>query len=296
MFAQCAEDNVERVQVDKYFTSGLKTDQFLEILHRRAVRRVALSVISGRSGSSYLAAILRGCGFGVGKELFNQGAPERLSNIAEPNRFDVFLEHKLLRWTKNGVLYFQVTPARLRGLLTLVPGEAWRAADATVSLIYRRDIFSQAISKYNASSTGMWHTTKTPQAPRAVNVDPRSPEAVAALIASEQRGIRIAQEHFGVETPFILYYEDIVAAPYESALALLRHHGASQDCEAALTASIADSQLPKKIVRDEFAAQYKAMRDAIPAFDEWLAKRMALGAHPTIAKEMRNALLKAPPG
>lgn len=286
--------SAEPISLHEYFAPvAITPSQFVELLGECGVNRVAISLISGRCGSSYLASIVSKCGFGTGREPFNQVPRGLLERVAAPDDFVGFLRHRITAASAEGVLYFQITPGRMLRLMRLVPAACWITAQASVNLIYRRNFVSQTLSFYNAASTGIWHTTTHARKETRTTGDylPWSLSFIPKLLRIELRGLQLLRREFEIAEPVIVFYEDIVSAGYETTFAFLEHHGAGRDAQNRIPGALADAGNPRKLLRDGFIDQYRGLMEAEPRLNEWIAKRMRMGANPRLTKEILTSRL-----
>lgn len=276
----------------EYFLQGFSSEaHFREVLQEAGVSQVAITIITGRCGSSLLAEISTFCGFGTGSEIFFELPRSTFVEIAAPDNPSDYVA-KLIRFEqRNGILSFQITPQRLRPFDQIVPLEFLRSFGAVPSIVFRRNIFAQAISYFNAIATGLWHSTGQFVAP---NHDLSDSQAVTAILlwvlricAGEIEAMQLARD-LGADFPTPFYYEDIASATYETALAFFDLNRFPVD--SGRLADAVGSATHSKINRARYKDQYQALRSAFPALDGFVRRRISLGYDFKLVKEIEEAV------
>jgi LPS sulfotransferase NodH len=184
------------------------------ILADAGVRRVCVSLIPGRCGSTLLASLVAQLGCcGNGHEAFNERRASRWRRVGETGRgyfAAAVREHSL-----GGVFWFQITPQRHDQLLTnCAPSisRGWR-----YSVILRRDLVAQAMSLVYAIDTGIWHSSHpsySPFSPLRLSGDldliaDRVFDWMAFIVTMERRIVEILEAHD--DGPWLtLFFEDII--------------------------------------------------------------------------------------
>ena len=275
------------IALNRYFEGRVDRPRFEEICRESGVSRVHVSLISGRCGSTLLAHMTSKAGFGRGQEPFNERDEEYLRAVADPSEFARFLLGLFRHGNLDGRLYFQITPPRLEAIQDLLPEGSFPFPDArTWSFIFRRNIAAQAMSYFNASSSGVWHSNQERSTPRASKAF--EPEAVLRWIRHidrmERKAWAIANGHF---EPVVYFYEDIVSAPLETLHAFLDQHGFDVD-PSLLPAAAQDGEAPRKLWREDYPRQYSQLLQAYPWLRDVLRERTA-GAIPSPELERRLA-------
>ncbi len=279
-----------RVRLSEYFSSGIGNKRFKELVEEFQVRDFAVSLIPGRCGSTLLSSMCSRYGFGRGNENFNEAEPEILGKIAGSDEFDIFLSRVFQDSVLNHRFYFQLTPHRLVDLFKLVPADCFENIKATC--LFRRNVFAQALSYYNALRTGIWHTIQDAQTPTEQDRDGEfNPIAVLnwvwRLLRIELQSRKACQEISSHS--LVLYYEDLVASPIETLSTFLAFHGVPVE-SGKLEQSVDQDKGPLKIVRQDYAEQYLRLRSVFPMMDHFVAERLERGANPALSSEIIKAL------
>lgn len=278
----------------EYFLQGLSSEaHFREVLQGAGVNQVAITIITGRCGSSLLAEISTLCGFGTGAEIFFELPRSTFAEIAPPDNPSDYVSRLIRYEQRNGILSFQITPQRLRPLDQILPLEFLRSFGAVPSIIFRRNIFAQAISYFNAIATGLWHSTDQFVA-RNYDVALADSQAVTAILlwvlqicAGEIEAMQLARD-LGTDFPAPFYYEDITSATYETALAFFDLNRFPVD--SARLADAVGAARHSKIDRARYKDQYQALRSAFPALDGFVRQRISLGYDFKLMKEIEEAV------
>ena len=273
----------------EYFSEGFQTvDDLARLLADEGVRTLSISIITGRSGTTLLSHICRSYGFGVGEEPFNERPEGEYKQT--PGEFAVFVSRLLHGNVIDGHFYFQITPARFRPLSTLIPIHYWKELGAAVSLVFRRNVFAQAISFCNAVSSGVWHANQSPVGGNGRSFDGIwALEWVRTVLNDEIEARRMASEIRDGATP-ILYYEDLIAATFESVAAFLSAHRVDVE-PARLQQAIQSSRtVASKVERSGYEAQYEELRRVFPYLDRWLIERIRSGSSDALCRNLIDAL------
>ena len=273
----------------EYFSEGFQTiDDLARLLADEGVRTLSISIITGRSGTTLLSHICRSYGFGVGEEPFNERPEGEYKQTR--GEFSVFVSRLLQGNVIDGNFYFQITPARFRPLSRLIPIHYWKELGAAVSIVFRRNVFAQAISFCNAMSSGVWHANQSP-----VGGNGRSYDGIWALewvrrvLNDEVEARRMASQIRDGAAP-ILYYEDLIAATFESVAAFLSAHLVDVE-PARLQQAIETSRaVASKVERPDYAAQYQELRRVFPYLDRWLIERIRSGSSDALCRNLIDAL------
>jgi hypothetical protein len=272
-----------------YFSDGFETvDAFSRLLADHGIRRTSISIITGRSGTTLLSHICKSYGFGVGEEPFN----ERLEDdyIQGRDGFAEFVSQLLTANALDGNFYFHITPARFRSLSTLLPIHYWRETGAVVSLVLRRNVFAQAISFCNALSTGIWHANQPASVGSGRPYDGLwALEWVQSILNDEIEARRLASQIRDGAVP-ILYYEDLVAATFESVVAFFAAHRIHVDAPRVQTSVETSLGTASKLDRTEYLAQYQELRRVFPSSDGWLIERIRSGSSDALCRNLIDAL------
>lgn len=257
------------VNFSDYFLP-LRAGQMASIKKSAGVDRLYFSIISGRSGSTYLADVCRGLGFGKGEESFNE-LPLGVLEEAEPDRrFDRFLQQTLSDSVVNGTAYFQISVPRLKHLLELVPIDELINEVDLFTAVKRRNILSQAISFHNAQRTGLWHTNRELEVGSGEMSDLRKILAWVREINDMELQIGLLEKRLDIKT---FYYEDIVSSPFETILIFLRyHHFYVSSIE--MNRVLSSENLPRKIKSKKTHIQYLEMIYDFPWLQSILIQRM----------------------
>jgi hypothetical protein len=273
----------------EYFSVGLESfDSLVLLLADHGVRQTSISIITGRSGTTLLSHICKSYGFGVGEEPFNERLEE--DYVQSRGDFSAFLSELLDANVINGNFYFHITPTRFRSLSTLVPINYWKELGAAVSLVFRRNVFAQAISFCNALRTGVWHVNQP-----AVSGNGRAYDGLWALewvqtiLNDEIEARRLASQIKDGAVP-ILYYEDLVTATFESVVAFLAAHRVQIDAERVQQAIQTSRGAPSKIERVGYEAQYQELRSMFGSLDGWLIERIRSGSSDALCGNLIQAL------
>lgn len=257
------------INLPDYF-SPLSTGEFAAIKQKTGVERLYISVITGRSGTSYLANICYRVGFGRGAEIFNERQISFLEKLAPERNFSDFVTKVFKRHVINGNLYFQITPPRLTLLRKLVPDPELAEQTDVVTLITRRNILSQAISFHNAKRTGLWHTNYPARLGTGGDFEPQKVLAWMITISQMEKGLL----NFALDNkPWNFCYEDIVSSPYETVSQFLAAHDYHVQ-PALLNKSLVDTGIAKKISNVDFNTQFDIMIENYPWLNRILLERM----------------------
>jgi LPS sulfotransferase NodH len=273
----------------EYFSGGFdNVDSLARLLADHGVRRTSITIITGRSGTTLLSHICKSYGFGMGEEPFNERPVDNY--VQSRGDFSVFVSQLLSANVIDGNFYFQITPARFRSLSTLVPIHYWREFGTAVSLVFRRNIFAQAISFCNALSTGVWHASQP-----AVSGNGRAYDGLWALewvrtiLNDEIEARRLASQIRDGAVP-ILYYEDLVTATFESVIAFLSAHRVDVDAARVQDAIQTSLATASKIERSGYVAQYQELRRMFTYADGWLIERIRSGSSDALCRNLIDAL------
>jgi len=234
------------------------------------VDRLYFSIITGRSGSTYLADVCRGLGFGQGEEPFNE-LPLGVLEEAEPDRrFDRFLRQTLSNSVIHGTAYYQISIPRLKHLLELVPMEELINEVDLFTAVKRRNILSQAISFHNAQRTGLWHTNAELKVGSGEMFDPRKILAWVREINEMEFQIELLEKRLDIKT---FYYEDIISSPFETILIFLRYHNLYVS-SIEMSRVLSSAHLPQKIKWKQTNIKYLEMIYNFPWLQNILIQRM----------------------
>lgn len=273
----------------EYFTEGFQSiDQLTRLLADQGVRTISISIITGRSGTTLLSHICKSYGFGIGEEPFNE-RPEA-DYVQAPGEFSLFVSQLLHANVIDGNFYFHITPARFRAFSTLLPIHYWRELGAAVSLVFRRNVFAQAISFCNAVSTGVWHANQP-----AVEGSGRSFDGLWALewvrtiLNDEVEARRMASQIRDGAVP-ILYYEDLIAATFESVVAFLTAHRVDVEPMRVQQAIQTSRATASKVERLGYDGQYQELRRVFPYLDGWSIERIRSGSSDALCRNLIDAL------
>jgi hypothetical protein len=240
---------------------AISAAEWNDILTRAGVNEVCWSIITGRCGSTLLASLTAASRFGNGGEPLNDLAEGR---VREP--VEEFVERTVRQRAINGRLYLQINWPRYEKIKEVVP---MFQSEAPPSLIFRRNIFAQALSFWNAHTTGVWHNhagVLNEQRPVQPGLDP------AGFVQ------RIARQEIAMVRRFptaqIFYYEGIVSSPAETLLAFGLYHGATITPEK-ISAATSSERLMQKIARPGYVEQYVELLSQYPK--EVVSRRIVEG-------------------
>jgi hypothetical protein len=257
------------ISLPDYF-SPLKIGELRAIKQATGVDRLYVSIITGRCGSTYLSEICSRSGFGIGEEPFNEQPLSDLEELFPERSFVDFLTRVFTYGAMNGTLYFQITPPRLALLRKLIPEPDFAQQTDAVSFITRRNILSQAISFHNAKRTGLWHTSHELQAGSGSGFDPQEVLAWMRYISVMEEGLL----NFVLDTkPLHLFYEDLIASPYETISLFLKFHRHPVR-PVLLNNALIENGISKKIPTVDFNLQFTYMVNTFPWIVEIITNRM----------------------
>ena len=281
----------------EYFSGGLKSiDELRRLLTEQGVRTVSMSIITGRSGTTLLSHICKLYGFGKGQEPFNERPEDEY--LEGRGDFSLFITRLLHANVIDGNFYFHITPARLRPLSTLLPIQYWKELGTAVSLVFRRNVFAQAISFCNAVSTGVWHSNQPAGSGSGRPYDGSwALEWVRTILKDEIEARLMASQISDGPVP-ILYYEDLIAATFESVIAFLSAHHVDVVPERVQEAIQTSRATTAKVERLGYEAQYRDVRRVFPYVDAWLIERIRSGSSDALCRNLIDALprvVAAPP-
>lgn len=241
--------------------SSALSSEIVSVFRELGVKRSAMSLITGRCGSTLLGEACRQLRFGDGVETLNALAIGQI----QPHERDRIL--KLIRpAVVDGIFYHQTTYHRWKTLSAFVPPEI---LGEEITLIFRRNVIAQAISYVNAIATGKWHSTQVGAAPTAMTV------------AEEvERGLQFVQQIVNAEKSIrkelpnapVFYYEDIVASPLETMHRFMSHHRHPVSIRD-IAVALGSSRITSKLVRDGYAEQYERLFKALPGAADLLWSR-----------------------
>jgi hypothetical protein len=228
------------------------------------IQRAAVSVITGRCGSTFVGNICRQLGFGGGEETLNDLAtgkvpPEDLESI----------RLLLARVVVNGIFYHQTTYRRWQALAQVVPPDC---LGTTVTVIFRRNVVAQAISYVNAVETGIWHSNQVNAKPNPMTESERIERGVFFVkqILAEEILIRQMWPDSSV-----FFYEDIVVSPVETIERFLNVNEYHVDIDK-IADAIDTGAATKKIVRDGYIDLYRKVAAAVGVPNENLWNRSSI--------------------
>jgi LPS sulfotransferase NodH len=181
-----------------------------------------------RSGSSLLCELLFSTGLaGAPAEYFDSEMRKQLSRRWETKSLDDYLRVLLAKKTgPNGVFGFK---AHFFQLDEVFPGASLEAAFPGVRYVYitRSDMLRQAISWVRALQTQKWASDhEVPVRHLEVFSREQIDNLIAGVIERERRWEMFFADS-GIE-PLRVIYEDLVAAPEDTVLAVLGHIGLEQ--------------------------------------------------------------------
>jgi LPS sulfotransferase NodH len=214
----------------------LTHDDYQRILSEVGVRRVCVSLIPGRCGSTLLGQLVAqwGC-CGTGTEAFHERQEAQWRRFVTSDGF--YFASVVRREALGGIFWFQSTPLRHDYLLTMVAPtipSTWR-----YSAILRRDVVAQAMSYVFAIGSGVWHSSSRrydPSTPIGLKEDldllaERVVHWIVELVAIEERIRQILDARID-GPPLVLFYEDIVRDPQEAMLRFCRDAGSMPPVDA----------------------------------------------------------------
>jgi LPS sulfotransferase NodH len=267
-----------RIMASDFFQKrAISADSLRNLMMQYGIKKIALSLIPGRCGSTYLAEVARACGFGIGEEIFNERPEREWENLYPTRNFNHFIAHAFQFYSQNGVFYFQITPHRFRDLATLLPLKTLSDLHPPVTVILRRNIFAQALSYYNAEATGLWHSIGDTSSKSVVPFDtlPILHWAKALLIV-EDECVALALQLAGEEAG-IFYYEDIVSSSAETLACFLQFNSATVTPES-LEEALSTLNV-RKIVRPGYCRQYLGLLSYFPQIQEMVRERYLHGRY-----------------
>lgn len=254
-----------------YFSSPLTLEQFRNVCAQSNTRDLHLMLITGRCGSSFLSHIATNVGFGKGEETFNEWPEEDLRSLATPQEFEKFLLVAMQLAAMGGRFYFQIDPLRLQRLSPLLPPGCGLFPDvASYTVLLRRDIVAQAISYFNAVTSGRWHSTQEGANP--LTTMGFSPRQILYWIEHIHRTEETIVGMFPGGLPDTYYYEDLNSAPFETILRFLQRSGFSIDSRL-IHEALSDEARPKKLVYDTYPDQYASVLASYPWLMDALMER-----------------------
>ena len=257
------------ISLPDYF-SPLSIGEFSAIKQKTGVERLYISVITGRSGSTYIGNICYRVGFGRGQEIFNERQISALEKMAPEKNFLDFVTILFSENVINGNLYFQITPPRLTLLRKLIPDNELAEQTDVVTLITRRNILSQAISFHNAKRTGLWHSNQAGKLGTGGDFDAQKVLAWIIHISQLERGLL----NFALDNkPWNFCYEDIFSSPYETISQFFAAHEYHIQ-PALLNKTLFDTGITKKIPNVDFNNQFDIMLQNYPWLNRILLERM----------------------
>ncbi len=182
-------------------------------LQAAGVTRPYLIVMTGRTGSTWLAAALAQLeGFGNPVEYFSDEALPHYWSYPKPQELSDVVVGMAEKYGDQGVFGFKTNPRRLFWLGEFVDLAATFPSASTAWIDMRRwNLVKQALSFVVAKKTGKWHQFKDQSEP----VDPGAVEisdldlwaAIIDIVAQEQ-----AADHFYRQNdivPLRIYYEEL---------------------------------------------------------------------------------------
>lgn len=243
--------------------SKISNLELAKALEQAGVEKVATSVITGRCGSTFVANVAEVAGYGLGWEIFNGIA---LGNVDPADR--AALVRVIKKGARDGILYHQTTPMRMQALSEILPVHL---IEGKVSLMFRRNIFSQAISYVNARKTGFWHENVKPKETLEMTEEDELKECHKFLRQIQANEVR-AREMYP-DAP-VFYYEDITATPVETIGAMFDFCGFDPDLKRLATA-LGKKGVVKKIPRDNYITQYHRLLESYTGSKELLRSRLS---------------------
>jgi LPS sulfotransferase NodH len=254
---------------------------FSKAVQSAAVTSVFITMMPGRCGSTLLANLSANYGFGTGSELFNELPENRYRNEPTSHASAAYLGKRVADNAVGGRLYFQITPLRLERFMAFASAESMRDMNVVFSLLFRRDIFAQALSYYNAVRSGIWQShvgNQDKKLPPALDVDPEKiKQWVRKLLDSEQKAFAMC-ERIGIPPAAILYYEDLVAGPEASMIHFLKANR-QQVAPIRFGAALTSGRAVAKLRRPESARQYLRLSRTMKGHDTLYQARLTNPHH-----------------
>jgi hypothetical protein len=251
----------------------MSPDDIDDIMLSQGVAQIACTLMPGRCGSTFLAGLAESYGFGTGAEVFNEMPLSTYEAISATRDFSDLLLHVLNMHVKNGIFYFQSTPARMANLLSICPMHKSKIG-ITYTVLLRRNFLAQAISYLNALESGRWHSftsQKSADEPQSPTVSPIYGGVhpidwwMRSILRTEIDVLKLVKPT-GTDMLPILYYEELAATGIETFIHFLRMNKQKVNF-ARLAGIIDDSSLPQRLPRPNYISNYV---DAIQHRDELL--------------------------
>lgn len=234
---------------------------FTNLFHDLGVKRSAMSIITGRCGSTLVGELCRALRFGDGVETLNSLGDGEISKY-DGQRITQIMRPAVV----DGIFYHQTTYHRWKKLSEFI---APAQLGLDVTLIFRRNFIAQAISYVNAIETGKWHSNQLAAAPTPMTAAERVTRGIAfieQILAEESRLTKAFPK-----AP-IFYYEDIVTSPLETMHRFLSFYNHNAPlCR--IAEELNSRNMTEKLVRNGYSEQYEQLFNAYPRSAETLWSR-----------------------
>jgi LPS sulfotransferase NodH len=247
-------------------------------LRKLALRRSYVIVMTGRTGSTWLAGALEQIeDGGKPKEYFSEAALPWYARMEPGMKFDDVVVDIVSRHRQGGTFGFKINPTRLFWLGEIMDLRATLGGLGTRWIDMRRwNLVRQAHSFLRAKASGVWHRcADAPQtaAPRAAIADRSVWQEIAGILQQERRvdAFYLASGF----APLRIYYEEIADSRDQLLVRVGRHIGL--DLSLARAAALADKTRKLASGEDEAAEDAFVERHA-EALNEIAALRQAPGA------------------
>jgi hypothetical protein len=269
----------KKISVAEIFEESCGQLDLKQIMRDAGVENLYISVITGRCGSTLIANFCDSYGFGQGREPFNERAKELFEKPNNWSNAHEYFVHQFANYKKGNNFYFQITPTRLMELSKLISLASISEVGTGVSKIFRRDVFSQALSYYNAVHTGLWHASKDKS--RVVKTEGKMTASeivdiiwirkrISLILSTEQLMNSEIEKEIGCSTCF--FYEDIVDNKFASFYRFLKGYGVEPDLDQ-LRNTVTSQGVVGKLERPNVQAQYYEMATKLPGVFELLEMR-----------------------
>jgi hypothetical protein len=259
------------VQIYDYFEPDQTGALFRSLLKDEGIKTVNICLISGRCGSTYLGHLGGSVGLNstLAQETFHELTAKVFAKAFPERDLAVYLRLVIDRCRAGDRFFFQATPYRLQAAGQLFGLENILASCDCFSVIFRRNILSQALSYEEAASTGVWHNRGQDAAQQSRITDPRNVLPWLEMINNIEIETQSLLGTFAYQT---YYYEDIASQPMETLLAYLNQHDYPVSLDR-LQAAFSTKDSPKKLLKPDFARSYLSCLEEFPWISAILQRR-----------------------
>lgn len=193
-------------------------EDYSSLLEDAGVKIAFIVVMTGRSGSTWLASALEQTKhFPLAKEYFStQGIPF-YGKFDKPQRFSTLFQSVAAKYSRNSIFGFKSNPTRLMWLGQFVDIPATFSSECAWIDLKRINIVKQAFSFARAFVSGSWHSTaNAPLTNTDVGLADLEPQVWRALsnILREERQIKEFYTRESID-PLRLSYEEILDSKHQ---------------------------------------------------------------------------------